>query len=559
MRFEVNDKCVSCMACVRVCPSNAIAVEDTDVWIVDEACVRAGLCVEACPHDAIDVVGDRARVRELLASGSTVLVLAGEAAVHFHPHALEQVVNACFRVGFIGVHHGVVGEELVAAEYLRLCSDTRWQTMIRSTCPILVEKIRSEYPELVRYLAPVVTPLKAEVDYLRDVYGEGGAIVYAGVCLADATGNVEAALTFRDLELLLEESGVSVGAEPTYHRRIPGVRRRHVSTAGGMPLEMLLREHQASRRFRKFRGLGALDLIHHAVVTDGIALGFVDILPCEGCLDHPLLGPRDELFWRRRVAAQSEPPRSELPVIDPGVIVNVATSFTFHGDGTHPPDDEIEAVVRQVGTAPNGAPWDCGACGFGTCREFAAQLLRGRATLRQCPPYQERVAAEAQREAAVDALTGLVTYRVLRDRLANEAARSSRSGERFAVLFMDLDGFKQVNDTFGHRAGSEVLAAIGQVVQKAVRSTDVAGRYGGDEFVVLLVRTDVSGALRVGEVIRERVEAVGRALGYAPATISASIGVAECDPEAANGTDVLERADRALYRAKALGGNRIEV
>jgi diguanylate cyclase (GGDEF)-like protein len=104
-----------------------------------------------------------------------------------------------------------------------------------------------------------------------------------------------------------------------------------------------------------------------------------------------------------------------------------------------------------------------------------------------------------------------------------------------------------------------VLAAIGQVVQKAVRTTDVAGRYGGDEFVVLLVRTDGSGAMRVGEVIRERVEAVGRALGYAPGTITASIGVAECDPESANGTDVLERADRALYRAKALGGNRIEV
>jgi diguanylate cyclase (GGDEF)-like protein len=87
----------------------------------------------------------------------------------------------------------------------------------------------------------------------------------------------------------------------------------------------------------------------------------------------------------------------------------------------------------------------------------------------------------------------------------------------------------------------------------------VAGRYGGDEFVVLLVRTDVSGAMRVGEVIRERVESVGRGLGYAPGTITASIGVAECDPDASNGADVLERADRALYRAKALGGNRIEV
>jgi GGDEF domain-containing protein len=65
--------------------------------------------------------------------------------------------------------------------------------------------------------------------------------------------------------------------------------------------------------------------------------------------------------------------------------------------------------------------------------------------------------------------------------------------------------------------------------------------------------------MRVAEVIRERVESVGRALGYRPGTITASIGVAECDPQESNGTDVLERSDRALYRAKALGGNRIEV
>jgi diguanylate cyclase (GGDEF)-like protein len=294
-------------------------------------------------------------------------------------------------------------------------------------------------------------------------------------------------------------------------------------------------------------------------VQDDIDLGFVDILPCEGCLDHPLLGPRKQLFWRRAVAAAAEPPRSAVPVLDPEISVDVTREFTLSGNGKKTSEDDLRAVIGMIGLAPSGAPWDCGACGFRTCRQFAGALLRGRAGLRQCPPYQERMAAEAQREAAVDALTGLVTYRVLRDRLANEIARSGRSGDPFAVLFMDLDGFKQINDTFGHRAGSDVLVAVGQVLHKAVRSTDVAGRYGGDEFVILLVRTEVAGARRVAEVIRGRVESVGRALGYGEGSISASIGVAEYDPQVGNGGDVLERADRALYRAKAMGGNRIEV
>jgi hypothetical protein len=91
-----------------------------------------------------------------------------------------------------------------------------------------------------------------------------------------------------------------------------------------MPLPVLLEERHASRRFRKFRGLAALDVIQQAVVTNDIELGFVDILPCEGCLDHPLLGPREELFWRRQVAAAAEPPRSAVPVVDPEISVDVA-------------------------------------------------------------------------------------------------------------------------------------------------------------------------------------------------------------------------------------------
>jgi len=556
VRFEINERCVACMACVRVCPTDAIAVEDTNVWIVEETCVRTGLCLEACPHDAVSVNGDLEQVRALVAEGDALLVLSAEASVHFHPVTVEQIVNGAYAMGFAGVHHGTIGDELVAAEYLRLWETPQWRTLIRSTCPVLVEKVRKDHPELVPYLAPVATPTEAEVTYLHRAY-PGQPLVYAGVCLADAVRVADAAVTFQQLDGLFREYAVDLASQPNFFRRIPGERRRYVSASGGMPLPVLMEEVQASRRFRKFRGLAALEMIEQAVVEDQIDLGFVDILPCEGCLDHPLLGPKDRLFWRRKIAAASEPPRSTVPVVD-DVVVDVTRTFTFHGNGSQAPEADISAVIMQIGTAPSGAPWDCGSCGFATCREFASAVLRGRAGFRQCPPYQERMAGEAKREAAVDALTGLVTYRVLRDRLANEIARSGRSGEPFAVLFIDLDGFKQINDSFGHRAGSDVLSAVGQVLHKAVRGTDVAGRYGGDEFVVLLARTDADGAHRVGEVIRGRVEAVGRGLGYADGAVTASIGVAEYDPRNGNGGDVLERADKALYRAKALGGNRIE-
>jgi diguanylate cyclase (GGDEF)-like protein len=293
------------------------------------------------------------------------------------------------------------------------------------------------------------------------------------------------------------------------------------------------------------------------VVVDRVDLGFVDILPCEGCLDHPLLGLREGLFWRRRVAAEAEPSRSAVPVVDPAVMVRVATAFEVYRNGKRPALEEIESVIDTIGRTPEGTAWNCGACGYGTCNEFAVAFLRGRASLRQCPPHQEWRAEDAQRQAAVDELTGLATFRVLRDRLTEEIARSDRSKEPFAVVFVDLDRFKSVNDVFGHEAGNVVLGAVGHGLKSAVRLTDVAARYGGDEFVVVLVRTDLDGARRVGEVLRQTVEAVGRDKGYEHGVITASIGVAAYDPAAGAPLDILDVADRELYRAKEAGGDRV--
>lgn len=558
VRFAVNaDKCVSCLACVRVCPADAVAVDGTSVKIVDEACVRCGLCVPACPHDAIDTVGDLARALSFAARGDAVLILSVEAAAHFYPHTPEQVVNACYQAGFRVVHRGVLGDELVAGEYQKLWADPDWGTMIRSTCPVVVATIRHEYPELVPYLAPVKTPVAAEADYLQGMYGTGVPIVYAGVCLADGAGTVDALLTFRELQQLLDTRGVTVEAQPLFFDRIPEERRRHVSTAGGLPLNVLQESPQASHRFRKLRGLSALGALARAVAVERMDLGFVDILPCEGCLDHPLLGPKEELYWRRRVVGETEPQRSKLPVLDPAVVVNAQAAFLVERNGHHAAAAEIAAVIQKIGTAPTGKPWDCGACGLRTCAEFAEAMLNGRATLRQCVPYQEKRVAEAQAEAAVDDLTGLATFRVLRDRLKQEEARSRRSQEPFAVVFTDLDRFKRLNDTFGHEAGNRVLEAVGKELLRCVRSTDIAARYGGDEFVTILVRTDIAGARRVGEVIRKTIEALGRAMGYELGVVTVSVGVTGFDPRKPQVPDVLEEADKALYRAKAAGGNAV--
>jgi diguanylate cyclase (GGDEF)-like protein len=561
LNFVIDaELCVACLACVRVCPTDAIAVAGDEpllLQVVDEACIRCGQCLPACPHGAVKVNGEIGRALAIASQGEGVLILSPESVAHFYPATPEQLINACYEAGFRSVTRGVIGDELVAAEYLKLWEEEPWGTLIRSTDPVVVETVRAQYPELLPYLAPVTLPAVAEARYLRAQSGPGLKIACAGVCPPVNSPDLDAAITFGDLDQLFRIRGVSVLSQPTYFHRVPEERRRHLSAAGGMPLALLEESRYSSRRFRKIRGLDALPAVARAVAVDRLDLGFVDILSTEGALDHPLSGPTEELYWRRELLASTEPPRSRQPVVDGAVVASVGAVFAFKPRRTAADPEAVAAILEQIGRGPNGRPWDCRACGFETCQRFAEAAALGRASMRQCTPYQERRADEAQRAAAIDTMTGLSTYRVLRDRLAFEVERGKRSAEGFAVLFLDLDRFKEVNDRYGHEAGNEILRAVAGEIRNAVRASDVAARYGGDEFVVILTRTDLQGGARVAEALRAGIEGVGRRLGYPAGLITVSIGLAEFDPREPGEGDLLVSADRALYRAKAAGRNAV--
>ena len=561
MNFVIDaELCVACLACVRVCPTDAIAVtadEPLLLQIEDEPCIRCGQCLQACPHGAVKVNGEIGRALAIAAQGDGVLILSPESVAHFYPATPEQVINACYAAGFRAVTRGVIGDELVAAEYLKLWVEEPWGTLFRSTDPVVVDTVRLRFPELVPYLAPVTVPPVAEARYLRVQYGPGLKIVYAGISPPFSSSELDAAITFSDLDQIFRIRGANVLSQPIFFDRVPEERRRYLSAAGGLPLPLLEEARYSSRRFRKLRGLDALKAVARAVAVDRIDLGFVDILSTEGALDHPLSGPREELFWRRELLASTEPPRSRHPVVDTAVVASVGATFAIKDRPVRADPLAVSAILDQIGKGPNGRPWDCRACGFETCQLFAEAAALGRASMKQCTPYQERRADESQREAATDLLTGLATFRVLRDRLTQEVERSKRSGERFTVLFLDLDRLKEVNDRFGHEAGNDVLRAVAQEVRVAVRASDLAARYGGDEFVVILTRTQQDGAERVAEVLRQSIEGVGRRLGYPLGAVTVSIGIAEYDPGHPTCGDLLVNADRALYRAKAAGRNQV--
>ncbi|HYI39484.1 MAG TPA: diguanylate cyclase [Allosphingosinicella sp.] len=171
----------------------------------------------------------------------------------------------------------------------------------------------------------------------------------------------------------------------------------------------------------------------------------------------------------------------------------------------------------------------------------------------------DEATAELQRIAATDALTGLWNRRHLLERLEAEAGRSRRNGRPLCVAILDVDHFKRVNDLHGHPAGDEVLRMLGGLLREAVRSSDVVGRMGGEEFAILMPETDRAQARLVCERLREMVaRSPVRLPSGAALTVTLSTGIALLSGEEASSA-LISRADVALYDAKAEGRNRVKL
>jgi diguanylate cyclase (GGDEF)-like protein len=248
----------------------------------------------------------------------------------------------------------------------------------------------------------------------------------------------------------------------------------------------------------------------NGVPAHGRVTGDTDLAPCE---------PRAETYVAVPFAAP-----------EPAVVLDGESTDTAWG---------VLALYDRLG------PDEFSETDVSTLATFAAQAAVALDNV--------RLHEEAQRLSLTDPLTGLFNYRYLRESLRRELERAARFGRNLAVLALDLDHFKDVNDTYGHDVGDVVLAEVARRVRGVTREVDVAFRRGGEEFVILLPETDTAGGAALasrlaGEVRHTPVFTRDHAIN-----VTVSIGVAVFPEHGTTGAVVLEAADRALYAAKAAG------
>jgi diguanylate cyclase (GGDEF)-like protein len=161
---------------------------------------------------------------------------------------------------------------------------------------------------------------------------------------------------------------------------------------------------------------------------------------------------------------------------------------------------------------------------------------------------------EMEYQSITDCLTGIKTRRYFLESIHSEWSRSSRSGKPFAVVLLDLDKFKTVNDTLGHLEGDLVLARVGRILEQRCRHSNVVARYGGDEFIVLMPETEIDQAQILGERVRSAL--AGDPL-LRERQVTCSVGVACFPLHGATIEELIRQADQAMYQSKSSGGDRV--
>lgn len=207
----------------------------------------------------------------------------------------------------------------------------------------------------------------------------------------------------------------------------------------------------------------------------------------------------------------------------------------IRSDGTEFP---IEVSILK-GTGPSGP--------------FAAAMVHD-------VTKQRRLREMLEEQATLDPLTGIMNRLALYARAEEECARSTRYGEKLTVAMIDIDRFKNINDNHGHATGDDAINHVVDIICREIRTTDILGRWGGEEFIVMMPSTSEQKSLVLAQRLRKAIAKETMPIDNDPETrlpITISIGIAGFRPERESFDDLIERADKALYRAKKTGRNRV--
>lgn len=392
--------CKNCYKCLKSCLVQAIIYKNDMIEVQDEACILCGSCITACPQRAKNINNNVEIVKEFLADESVVTVasLAPSFISAFGENS-HSMVWAIKQLGFDYVEETSVGAAYVTQEYKRLMEKGEQEIIISSACPSINIYIQKYYPELTKYIAPVMSPLLVHAKMLKEKYGKNARVVYIGTCLAQLkevrdSGNIDAMITFNQLSNLLMFKGISpqdgevipFDAESSYSRIYPindgiiyDIRK---SSGNALGTEKICGYDMISSS-----GMHNVKKLLDEVHKGNIKHAFLEMFSCYGgCVHGPFKTSLGSTSYRARIDVKNYADEAKpIELVPIGDISKKFEPTPFVQD--MPSEEQIRAILAQIGKNSRAQELNCGSCGYPTCRDKAIAVYQGKAELYICLPY----------------------------------------------------------------------------------------------------------------------------------------------------------------------------
>ncbi|MFR5601754.1 MAG: [Fe-Fe] hydrogenase large subunit C-terminal domain-containing protein [Lachnospiraceae bacterium] len=401
-------KCKHCYKCVRYCDVKAIMIKDERAEIMPDKCILCGHCLQICPQSAKTLVSDLELVKGFIKRGETVVVSLAPSYMGLLKYkTIGQVNGALRRLGFSDVRETSEGAAFVTAEYNRLLQEGTMENIITTCCPSANDLIEIYYPELIPYMAPVVSPMVAHGKLIKKEMGSQVKVVFLGPCIAKKQESldprhdtyIDAVLNFNDIQKWMEEEQISIEAceDVPFKQLDPMVNRLYPITNGVVNSVMATENHVDS--YRKFYVHGSKNCIDlcESMKRGEIQGCFIEMNMCSGgCIKGPTVN--DETISRFKVKLDMEEtipkePVKESDLLQAAADLSFKKIFTDHSPKDPlPTEEEIREILRKIGKTAPEDQLNCGACGYPTCRDKAIAVFQKKAELEMCIPYMHEKA-----------------------------------------------------------------------------------------------------------------------------------------------------------------------
>lgn len=411
LKFDI-DSCKDCYSCLKHCPVKAINFINNKAEIIDDKCILCGKCVNVCPQNAKKVLSDIDNVWKLLEENpnKVILSVAPSFIANFDIKSFTEFAYACKKLGFAVVEETARGAYYVTREYAKLIKSGKYQNLISSACPASVSYLETKFPNALKYLAPVVSPMVAHARILKKEYGEDYHIVFVGPCIAKKKeasehNEIDYALTFEEFNEMLNQKNIEF--EDINQQDI------FVNSARFYPINRGIIKSFDNSIPEEFE-LIALDEVKEITDTmnniDSLNSLFIEMNMCEGgCINGPARISNSSIVLDNSVVrrfARNSQNDFEIDDID----IDLSTSYKARPNSDKiPTEKEIKLILERIFKYKKEDEINCGACGYSTCREKAIAVFNGLANPEFCMPYLKNKAESISNEIIEHTPNGIIT------------------------------------------------------------------------------------------------------------------------------------------------------